>query len=429
MDEQPRADDTRADHPRAGDTRADQPRAGEDRADEFRSGQDRTDEAAAGGPRPGEARPGEALADALPAGAARPGALRRPHPRLRLEDLARRLGVSRTTVSNAFSRPDQLSADLRARVLDAARQAGYAGPNPVARMLRTGRAGAIGLVLPEPLPFALDDPTTSELIRGIADACEERRLGLLIEPGALRAGDPRVIGDVAVDGFIAYSLPRSAAALQRLLAGTTPLVVIDQPRLPDVATVTIDDRAAAREAARHLVGLGHRRFGIVALPLQADGYDGPADAARVANSDYDVTAQRLAGYREALEEAGIDAAAVPVVECAHSDEELGREAGRLLLGSTEAPTAILAMSDRLALGVVAAAQDLRVPVPARLSVVGFDDVAAASRSRPALTTVRQPLRLKGYAAARLLLDAPDRAADGVDLPVELVVRRSSAAPR
>lgn len=180
---------------------------------------------------------------------------------------------------------------------------------------------------------------------------------------------------------------------------------------------------------RGALGGDPHRFGIVALPFQADGYDGPADAARLANPDYDVTAQRLAGYRDALEEAGLDATAVPIVECAHSDEELGREAARLLLGSTEPPTAILAMSDRLALGVIAAAQELRVPVPARLSVVGFDDLAAASRSRPALTTVRQPLRLKGYAAARLLLEAPGRATDGVDLPVELVIRRSSAAPR
>src|SRR5512146_1521155 len=92
-----------------------------------------------------------------------------------LQDLADVLGVSKTTVSNAFSRPDQLSPALRERVLAAAREAGYAGPHPAARMLRTGRAGALGLVFPETLPYAFDDQTAVALLRGIAEACEERR--------------------------------------------------------------------------------------------------------------------------------------------------------------------------------------------------------------------------------------------------------------
>jgi DNA-binding LacI/PurR family transcriptional regulator len=360
-----------------------------------------------------------------------------PRDRLRLEDLARLLGVSRTTVSNAFSRPDQLSGELRGRVLDAARRAGYAGPDPVARMLRTGRAGAIGLVLPEPLPFALDDPTTSALVRGIADACEERRLGLLIVPAALRTTDPRTITEVAVDGFIAYSLPRDAAVLEMLLARSARLVVVDEPRLPGVATISVDDHGGAREAARHVAGLGHRRFAILALPLVADGYTGLASPARIAAGTYDVTEQRLQGYRAGLADAGVDPDGVPVFECAHSDEELGRNAVRAFLESDTPPTAVLAMSDRLALGALAAARDLRVPVPGRLSVVGFDDIDGAARSRPSLTTVRQPLRLKGYAAARLLLDSPQvrrtgrttatpgPAPDALDLPVELMIRRST----
>ena len=356
---------------------------------------------------------------------------------LRLADLARALGVSRTTVSNAFSRPDQLSAALRNRILQAAHEIGYAGPDPVARMLRTGRAGTLGLILPESLPFTLDDAPASAIVRGIADACEERRLGLLIVAGAMQSSDPRAISDVAVDGFVLYSLPRTAPALAPLLARGAPLVVVDQPSLPGVPCVAIDDALGAREAARHLLDLGHRRIGVVSLPFHPDGYLGPADAERRSSSAFDVTARRLAGYGAALTAAGLDEAALPVFECPHSDEELGRRAGRHLLALSPAPTAILAMTDRLAFGVLAAARELHVDVPARLSVVGFDDVDAAARSRPALTTVRQPLRLKGYAAARLLLDAPGAEepparAEGavepaaVDLPVELVTRRSTA---
>ena len=361
-----------------------------------------------------------------------------PH-RFTLRDLADSLGVSKTTVSNAFSRPDQLSPALRERILEAARAEGYAGPDPVARMLRTGRAGALGLILPDSLPFALDDPSTSELIRGIADACEERRLGLLVIPGASRVRDPRAVTDVAVDGFIAYSLPTDTTVLQQVLARGLPVVVVDEPRLPGVATVSIDDPGGARMAARHLLELGHRRLGLVTLPFRSDGYTGRGDEARIAAPTHDVAARRLGGYRAALAEAGLAGEAVLVYECAHSDEELGRQAGRDLLERTTPPTAVLAMSDRLALGVLAAARELRVDVPRSLAVVGFDDIAAAAKSRPSLTTVRQPLRLKGYAAARFLLDAPrarpgDSATetllvgrDELDFPVDLVIRRSTAA--
>jgi DNA-binding LacI/PurR family transcriptional regulator len=375
--------------------------------------------------------------------------------RLTLGDLAASLGVSKTTVSNAFSRPDQLSAGLRARILEAAYAAGYAGPDPVARMLRTRRAGSLGLILPESLPFSLDDLTTTALLRGIADACDERRLGLLIVPGGRDAQDTRSISDVAVDGFIAYSLPRGAAVLDAAVRRGLPLVVIDQPRMPGVTTVSVDDRGGAREAARHLVGLGHRRVAIVALPFHPDGYTGPATEARVEQARFENAVARLNGYRDALVEAGIDPGDAPVFECTHSDEDLGLEAGRHFLGGPDRPTAILAMSDRLAIGVLAAAREARTDVPRDLSVVGFNDTEAAARTRPALTTVRQPLRLKGYAAARLILDAPPQVALAgsgeapgsgtapatveppqvapaeveLDLPVELVVRRSTAPPR
>ncbi len=326
--------------------------------------------------------------------------------RLTLGDLAASLGVSKTTVSNAFSRPDQLSPALRARILEAAEAAGYGGPDPVARMLRTRRSGALGLILPESFTFSMEDPAVGALLRGIADACDERRLGLLIVPGGRDGQDARAISEAVVDGVIAYSLPHGAATLSAAMRRGVPLVIIDQPRLPGVTTVGIDDRGGAAEAARHVVGLGHRRIAIVCMPLHPDGYIGPATESRVADARFDVGASRLAGFRQALAEAGIDPSAVPVFECAHSDEGLGAEAGRHLLDRPDRPTAILAMSDRLALGVMHAAREMRIDVPRDLSVTGFNDIEAAARARPALTTVRQPLHLKGYAAARLILDAP-----------------------
>ena len=358
---------------------------------------------------------------------------RRQRRQITIRDLAARLGVSKTTISNAFSRPDQLSAELRDRVLEAAREAGYAGPDAMARMLVTRRAGAVGVILPESLPYALDDPVSGELFRGIADACEERRLGLLVVPGGVHAADASTVGAVAVDGFIAYALPRGSRRLEAALARNLPTVVVDEPRLPGVATVEVDNAGGARAIARHLLELGHRRFGIIAMRFQTDGYTGPGTRERVEASSFESAAARYAGYADALAEAGVDAGTVPLYECAHSDEAHGAQATRHLLGLADRPTAILAMTDRLAIGALSAARAAGLRVPLDLSVAGFDDIAAAAHVRPSLTTVRQELRLKGYAAARLLLDAPaggDPAStppgtEELRLPVELVVRRST----
>jgi len=128
---------------------------------------------------------------------------------------------------------------------------------------------------------------------------------------------------------------------------------------------------------------------------------------------------------------------VPYFECARSDEHLGAAAATHLFELPNRPTAVLAMSDRLAIGVMTAARATGLSVPGDVSVMGFDDITAAAHARPALTTVHQELRLKGYAAARLLLDppiggpttgAPPAADDALGLPLELIVRRSTATP-
>ena len=350
--------------------------------------------------------------------------------RATLRDIAKDLGVSKTTVSNAFSRPDQLSAELRARVLSGAREAGYHGPDPVARMLRTRRAGALGLVFPESLTYAFEDPTAVELLRGVADACEERGMALLIVPRGRRAtedtAEQRAAHGAVVDGFLAYSLPRGSVLLQHVLERRLPVVLIDQPRLEGLRTVGIDDRGGAAEAGRHLLNLGHRLFGIVTLPGHPEASGGPMDAARIVGSLYDVTASRMAGYRDALGDAGIELDQVPVYEGGRNDDNSGRSAGQYLLSLSPRPSAILAMGDRLALGVLDIARELGLKIPRDLSIVGFDGIPATDRSRPALTTIRQPLHLKGYVAARLLLDDIDMG-EGMDetsskLLTELIVR-------
>jgi DNA-binding LacI/PurR family transcriptional regulator len=167
---------------------------------------------------------------------------------------------------------------------------------------------------------------------------------------------------------------------------------------------------------------------VVAFGLAPDGRTGPADVARRANALYAVSRARLSGYATALDEAGVAWAGVPVYECGGSFRAAGRAAAERLLASHPPPTAILATSDVLALGVLDAAASAGVPVPARLSVVGFDDVPAAADAE--LTTVRQDHHAKGRVAGELLLAQlrGEQAAPPAPLPHELVVRGSTAPP-
>jgi DNA-binding LacI/PurR family transcriptional regulator len=344
-----------------------------------------------------------------------------------LRDVAQRLGVSAVTVSNAYNRPDQLSPALRQRVLAVAAELGYAGPQPAARMLRTGRAGAIALYNHDPITHLLEDPTATAFMSGVSELCHAHQVGLLILPGAV-SGRPgaSAIDAAAVDGFILYALAEDDPGRARVLARRQPVVGVDVDPIAGAASVGIDDRAAAEQAAAHVLGLGHRALAILALELDAGGRTGLVDPDRItAAASFRVTHERWRGYADAAAHAGIDPRRIPVFETA-GNSEAGGEAGAraFLLAAAPRPTAILAMSDRLALGVLRAARALELRVPEDLAVVGFDDIPEAAAA--GLTTLRQPSREKGRVAARLLLeDAVAGERPRVLLPTELVVRRST----
>lgn len=343
-----------------------------------------------------------------------------------LLDVARAAGVSRTTVSNAFNRPDQLSAELRARVLEVARELGYTGPHPAARVLRTGRTGTIGLLFYDTLAYAFSDQAAIEFLRGVAEVCGREHAGLLIlpaeEPGVLA----QKVREVMVDGFIVYCLPEDSPVIEALLARGLPMVGVENPSFGVGRQILIDDRGGALAAGQHVLGLGHRHVGVVSLAMAPDGYRGPVDAARRAAARYRDTAMRCDGYLEALAAAGLQP--VGVEEEPENDAEAGAAAARRLLAQRPRPTAILTMSDVLALGVLHAASEAGLEVPGELSVVGFDDVPMAAALRPPLTTVRQPLQEKGRLAAWRLFEGAERGTDM--LPTELVVRGSTGpAPK
>jgi DNA-binding LacI/PurR family transcriptional regulator len=348
-------------------------------------------------------------------------------PRVTLQTIADRLQVSRTTVSNAFGKPNQLNPALRQQILDLARELGYPGPNPAARTLRRGRSGSLGVIFPETLVYAVTDPAALLLLRGIAEASEAARMALWLAPVPPdREAGIAAVRDAVVDGFVVYSLAEDDARLQILAERAMPTVIVDEPPLPGAAFVGIDDRAGARAAAEHLLALGHRRFGVVTFPLADDDYTGPADLARQAAATIPISRARLAGYADALAAAGLPWDEVPVQETRLNEVASGEAAASALLDRSPRPTAIMAFSDLLAIGALRAAATRGLRVPADLSVIGFDDIPAAAMATPPLTTVRQPLLEKGRIAGRLLLDGwPANQPPTLRLPTDLVVRAST----
>jgi DNA-binding LacI/PurR family transcriptional regulator len=349
--------------------------------------------------------------------------------RVTLQTIADHLGVSRMTVSNAFSRPDQLSASLRDRVLAVAEELGYGGPDAAARSLASGTAGTVGVLLSETLTYSLTDEVAMAFLAGISDELAPTGLSLTLLSAAPE-GDLVPARDVAIDGAIVYSCNPDSSAVGWLMRRRLPLVFVDQAPAPGITSINIDDRLGARAAAEHIVHLGHRRvaivttgfggeFGILADPLSA--------------TTVNTERQRLLGWLDALDAAGI----VPtVVRQPHvNPDDIGYAAAQTVLDLGDRPTAILCFSDAIARGVIRAVQDAGLQVPADVSVVGFDGNPISRRTTPALTTVRQDVDGKGRAAATALTTAIERAKSRpagrgrhLVLPTELVVRESTSHP-
>src|SRR6201990_2370625 len=246
-----------------------------------------------------------------------------PRRRATLASLAAELKVSRTTISNAYNRPDQLSDALRERVLATAKRLGYPGPDPVARSLRTRKAGAVGLMITEPLKHSFADPAALDFVAGLAESCEEAGQGLLLV--AIGPNRPVNEGSAAVlaagvDGFVVYSASDDDPYLQVVLQRHLPVVVVDQPKdVPGASRVCIDDRAGMAQLAKHVVELGHREIGVLTMRWGRERPPGGgkpvvANPDRVQTPHFHVQRERIQGVYDALNEAGLDPAMLTVVE-------------------------------------------------------------------------------------------------------------------
>lgn len=316
-----------------------------------------------------------------------------------LADVAGEAGVSLSTASLAFSGKKPVSAATRERVLAAAGALGYTGPNPLARNLRQGRSGVVGIAV-GPFSTAFRDPAALPMLDAVARVLEAAGLGLLLMPDTDE--HPLLPLDAVVYDICGRE---SWPALDELVARDVPLVVVEGPPWPGATHVDIEHRTGTRASARHLHDLGHRRVATLTLPASRP------------------QREREAGLREVFPNA-------EVLGACDSDLASAQEAVGAWWDTGGTATAIVCQSDVQAAGVVLEARRRGLRVPDDLSVVGFDGVATPWLDVE-LTTVVQPLAEKGRLTAQAVLDRLDGAAPAdVVLPVRLRVGGSTGpAPR
>lgn len=330
----------------------------------------------------------EATANAAPA---RP-ASSRPN----LAAVAKLAGVSASTASLAFSGAGPVSEATRARVLAAAEKLDYAGPDPRAQSLRRGRSGVVGVVMEDRLRDAFRDPMNVAMLDGIADELGCANLSMLLLTESSQGGTD--LSTAPMDGVVLIGCstrldPSVVVFRQRGIH----VVAVEAQHMPDVLPIDLDNRDASARAARYLKQLGHRSVAMVTLPLEPSHARGPLTADREAASSAFTAGQRILGVRDVFPDA-------TGVVTAGTLEEEGLLAGRELLSSEPRPTAIVAQSDLLALGVIRAAEERGIRVPQELSVVGFDGVRLEAAAPYELTTLVQPAVEKGRAAGRAVVE-------------------------
>jgi DNA-binding LacI/PurR family transcriptional regulator len=303
-------------------------------------------------------------------------------------------GVSQSTASLAFSGAGPVAEATRARVFAAAEKLNYGGPDPRAQSLRRGRSGIVGVVMEERVRDAFRDPINIAMLDGIADEIGWTGAGLLL---LTETGDERLsIASAPMDAVVlvgcSTQLDESVAVLRQR---GMPIVAIEAPHTDGVVAIDLRNREASATLAQHLRDFGHSRIGVVTLPLERSHLAGALMPNWATRATAEVGRQRLLGVGDVYERFDGWVASTSSVEA-------GIQAGLAILDGPERPTGIIAQSDLLAIGVIRAAEQLGLRVPADVSVLGFD--GAKIDSEYDLTTMIQPAVEKGRAAGRAVTE-------------------------
>lgn len=332
-----------------------------------------------------------------------------------MKDVARQAGVSVSTVSNVFNRPDYVSSANRIRVQEAIAKLGYVRNN-AARQLRVGRTRTVGLVV-----LNIANPFFIDVIRGVEDTLSRAGLSVILcnSDGRSEREDSNLdmLEEQQVQGVLISPVDPTSLRLTTLMGRDVPVVLLDSKAASDKQCfVAVNDARAGHLAASHLLERGHDRLAYVC---------GPRRLHQVAD--------RQEGMLEAMAEAGVPAERLTVLECPELTFSAGRDAGERLLGIWPRPTAVFCANDLLALGVLQVMFANGVAVPDEMALVGCDDIEFAAGAAVPLTSVRQPRYGLGQAAATLLLDeinGPQAHQHSQSvLEPELVVRASSSRLR
>jgi len=346
--------------------------------------------------------------------------------RATLKSIAAELGVTPTSVSNAYNNPAKVSKELRDRIIAHARLVNYDGPNPAARSLRTGRCGAIGVLFNDQLSYAFTDAHDITFLRGISSICEEEGANLVLIPLKDKHPQPHDTLTAIVDGYILNAPYKSHPTIRKVLARGLPTVVVDFDA-PDLASVQTNDRQMMREVVEHLLALGHRNLAIITFP-RSEGNGEIFALDRDSSDESHVVHERFEGCRDALQAAGMTLEDVLVCETPNG-EDGGERAAQRLIEQRPDLTALVCFSDRLARGAIAWCEASGLVVPRRISVTGFDGLDPPGRPPEMLrlTTVRQNAFEKGRKAAEILLRRSSDAPVKVGIEAVFVIGDSSAA--
>jgi DNA-binding LacI/PurR family transcriptional regulator len=335
--------------------------------------------------------------------------------RVTIHDVAGKAGVSTAAVSHAFNDPERLRATTVTRILDAARELGYA-PNPHARALHSQRVGVLGVLFPQPIATVFANPFFSSFLEGIGSVTDERGIGLLtVTP--LGGSLERAIAAAPVDGFVIIGLDERHADVAPLRKRGVPFVVVDGDA-ETASSVNVDDEGGAYAAADLLLERAHREILVLTFHAPPEELD----------KDLGVRGRRLRGYRRAFVEHGLALEDDAIIRTFVTLEGGDTAFAKAWAGGAR-PTAVLAVSDIMAIGAMRVAKRLGLRVPEDLEVIGFDDIPLAAASDPPLTTVHQPIADKGRVATRLLIRELDEGGprERIVLPTELIVRGSTRA--
>jgi LacI family transcriptional regulator len=331
----------------------------------------------------------------------------------RLKEVAEAAGVHFSTASRALNEQTSwmVHPETLERVRAVASDLGYR-VNGVARGLKTSRSMAIGMVVPD-----ITNPFFPPAVRGAEERLAEAGLSLLLSstdnvPDKARRQIDAML-EARVDGLLLAMAHRKDPVVGSLRAVGIPVVLLNRTTdQAGVSAVVPDDRRGVRLAVDHLYELGHRRIGFVGGPRFTSNGE-----------------QRLTAFRRVTRRLELSA---PTVDASLFDESSGYQAARTLLDREPDVTAVIAGNDMLALGVLDAAAEIGLVCPRDLSVVGFNDMPLAGRLQPPLTTIFVEEHEVGSRAADLLLThirEPQTPGQTVVIPVELVVRGSTAPPR